>query len=76
MDFTNAMEAVVGGIQATMDTVGIRIHYIDHIYFSASLSPDLQNAKVIRDTGVRHDGPQETDLFVHSDHLPIVAEWK
>ena len=74
MNFTNAMEAVGGGIQATMDTVGIRIHEIDHIYVSPSLSPRLSSAKVIRDEGFRSDGPQEPNQFVHSDHLPVIAE--
>ena len=34
LGFVNAMEQVGGGIQATMDTVGIQTHYIDHLYFS------------------------------------------
>jgi endonuclease/exonuclease/phosphatase family metal-dependent hydrolase len=74
MGFTNAMEAVGGGIQATMDTVGIRAHRIDHIYFSHSLTPHLTRAEVIRLAGFRHDGPQVPGLWVHSDHLPVVAE--
>lgn len=74
MNFANAMETVGGGIQATMDTVGIRTHYIDHIYASPPLTSHLQSATVIRDPGFRHDGPQETGIYVHSDHLPVVAQ--
>lgn len=73
MGFANAMETVGGGIQATMDTIGVRPHYIDHIYFSPPLAPHLQNATVIRAPGFRHDGPQEKGLWVHSDHLPVIA---
>lgn len=74
LGFANAMQQVGGGIAATMDTVGIRTHYIDHIYCSPSLAPKLQTARVIRDAGFRHDGPQAEGLWVHSDHLPVVAE--
>ncbi|MDP6042706.1 MAG: endonuclease/exonuclease/phosphatase family protein [Candidatus Latescibacteria bacterium] len=76
MNFANAMETVGGGIQATMDTVGIRTHSIDHIYVSPPLTSHLQSAAVIRDPGFRHDGPQEKGLYVHSDHLPVVAQLK
>ncbi len=75
LGFINAMQhAHVDGIQATMDTVGIRTHYIDHIYLSPTLAPALQTAHVVRADGFRHDGPQGEGLWVHSDHLPVVAE--
>lgn len=74
IDFVNAMETAGNGIQATMDTVGINIHYIDHIYLSAALKPFLKSATVIRQDGFRHDGPQVEGMWVHSDHLPVVAE--
>ena len=74
MNFVNAMETVGGGIQGTMDTVGIRRHYIDHIYVSPSLASHLQGARVIRNPGFRHDGPQEKGVWVHSDHLPVVVQ--
>lgn len=74
LNFTNAMEAVGGGIAATMDTVGIQTHYIDHLYFSSTLAPKLKSAHVVREAGFRHDGPQIEGLWVHSDHLPVVAE--
>lgn len=74
MAFVNAMEEVGGGLQATMDTVGIRTHYIDHIYCSAALKARLQSATVVRHPGFRHDGPQEEGVWVHSDHLPVIVD--
>lgn len=74
LGFVNAMQGVGGGIAGTMDTVGIQTHYIDHIYCSPSLAPKLSDARVIREAGFRHDGPQREGLWVHSDHLPVVAE--
>jgi endonuclease/exonuclease/phosphatase family metal-dependent hydrolase len=74
MEFANAMQEVGGGIEATMDTVGINIHYIDHIYCSKTMAPKMKNARVVRDAGFRHDGPQVEGVWVHSDHLPVVAE--
>lgn len=73
LGFANAMETVGGGIQLTMDTVGVRTHSIDHIYVSSPLIPHLKSATVIRNAGFRHDGPQEKGIWVHSDHLPVVA---
>ena len=72
--FVNAMEAVGGGIQLTMDTAGIRPHAIDHIYASSSIASRLRSAEVVRREGFRHDGPQAEGVFVHSDHLPVVAD--
>ena len=74
LGFVNAMEQVGGGIQATMDTVGIQTHYIDHLYFSPQLATHLVAAHVVRSDGFRHDGPQAEGCWVHSDHLPVVAE--
>ncbi|MFT5365534.1 MAG: endonuclease/exonuclease/phosphatase family metal-dependent hydrolase [Candidatus Latescibacterota bacterium] len=74
LKFANAMETVGGGIQVTMDTTGKRTHSIDHIYVSASLIPHLKSATVVRNPGFRHDGPQEKGVWVHSDHLPVVAQ--
>lgn len=74
MQFANAMETVGGGIQLTMDTVGIRPHSIDHIYVSPSLAGRLRSAEVVRRPGFRHDGPQAEGVWVHSDHLPVVAD--
>ena len=69
-----SMWEVGGGIQATMDTVGIQTHYIDHLYFSPQLATHLVAAHVVRSDGFRHDGPQAEGCWVHSDHLPVVAE--
>lgn len=74
MGFANAMQQVGGGIQATMDTVGIKAHYIDHLYFSPTLASKLVAADLVRSEGFRHDGPQIAGRWVHSDHLPVVAE--
>jgi len=74
LDFANAMQAVGGGLAATMDTVGIQTHYIDHLYFSPLVAAKLKSAHVVRAAGFRHDGPQVEGLWVHSDHLPVVAE--
>ena len=74
MGFANAMETVGGGIRRTMDTVGIQPHFIDHIYVSPSLISCLTKAEIVRGKGFRHDGPQREGLWVHSDHLPVLAE--
>jgi endonuclease/exonuclease/phosphatase family metal-dependent hydrolase len=75
LDFVNAMAEVGGGVQLTMDTVGINEWRIDHIYASAALAARLQQAMVVRGAGFRDDGPQVEGLWVHSDHLPVVAEF-
>ena len=74
MQFANAMETAGGGIQLTMDTVGINGHAIDHIYLSPSIAGRLRSAEVVRQPGFRHDGPKAAGVWVHSDHLPVVAE--
>lgn len=72
--FVNTMETAGGGLQSTIDTAGLeRTWIIDHIYVSADLQKSLANAEVIRREGFRHDGPQEEGVWVHSDHLPVVA---
>ena len=70
------MEEVGGGVQWTMDTIGIKQHKIDHIYVSQPLISRLVNARVVRDEGFRNDGPQVDGLWVHSDHLPVTANLK
>ena len=69
------VERAGGGVQLTMDTVGISPWRIDHIYASPALAPGLRRAAVERCAGFRHDGPQVKGLWVHSDHLPVVAEF-
>ena len=73
LGFANVMENSGGGIQTTTDTVGIRHHSIDHIYVSSPLIPNIRSAAVIRDQGFRNDGPQTQGVWVHSDHLPVIA---
>jgi endonuclease/exonuclease/phosphatase family metal-dependent hydrolase len=74
LGYSNAMEQAGGGIRYTMDTAGTAPHAIDHIYVSSSLGPRLRSATVVRGDRFRHDGPKAGDLWVHSDHLPVVAE--
>lgn len=74
LGFVNAMEAVGGGLRATMDTAGrTRLLTIDHIYVSPALSPRLVAAEVVTRPGFRHDELIE-GVWDHSDHLPVVAE--
>ena len=73
-EFTNVMLKAGGGIQPTFNTVGLNGRWaIDHIYISGHLADYLTDAEVIRSEGFRHDGPQKPGLWVHSDHLPVVA---
>jgi endonuclease/exonuclease/phosphatase family metal-dependent hydrolase len=72
--FTNAMEGAGGGVRATMDTDGIRPHAIDHIYVSPELSPALEAARVVTDPGFRAEAPAPAGTWVHSDHLPVLAD--
>ena len=71
--FINAMTKVGGGIQATMDTYGIKKQCIDHMYFSRDISERLIGAEVVRLSGFRSDEPAMENMWVHSDHLPVVA---
>ena len=70
LGFVNAMIAAGGGVQPTHDTAGA----VDHIYLSRSLAPALVRAEVIREAGFWHDGPPPPGAWLHSDHLPVVAE--
>lgn len=77
--FVNAVAESTGSLPVTVDTVGVEQRKaIDHIYLSPSLAPRLTAARVVRDPGFRHDGPQTEGLWVHSDHLPVVAtlDWQ
>ncbi len=74
LGFVNAMEAAGGGVQLTMDTFGVGQCRIDHIFDSEVVELVLHNAEVVRSPGFRHNGPQVAGLWVHSDHLPVVAE--
>lgn len=72
--FVNAMLRVGGGVAPTMDTAGVRPSAIDHIYVSPRLAGQLVSARVVREPGFRVDGSAPTGEWVHSDHLPVVAE--
>jgi endonuclease/exonuclease/phosphatase family metal-dependent hydrolase len=73
LKFTNAMTAVGGGLQLTMDTAGINEWIIDHIYVSPNLTTHLVDAQVIRDEGFRTDAPRPEGRWDASDHLPVRA---
>ena len=71
--FVNAMADVGGGVQATMDTAGIKVRTIDHICVSGDLADRLKHAEVIRRESYRQDEPPLPGQWVHSDHLPVIA---
>jgi len=72
--FANAMHQVGGGVAPTMDTAGVRPLAIDHIYVAPRLAPHLTSAQVVRGPGFRLAAPTPPGAWVHSDHLPVVAE--
>ncbi len=74
LGFVNAMAAAGGGLQPTHDTTGAKAFALDHIYLSSSLAPALVRAEVMRQPGFWHDGPPLPGAWLHSDHLPVVAE--
>ena len=74
LGFVNAMAAIGGGLQPTYTTTGAVALALDHIYLSRSLAPALAGAEVIRQPGFWHAGPLSPGAWLHSDHLPVVAE--
>ena len=72
--FVNTMERAGGGVQKTCRSIGPGSSAIDHIYMSPSLSDRLTGAEVVRWPGFYHAGPEAPGVWVHSDHLPVVAE--
>ncbi len=74
MGLINAMETAGGGVQSTTDSMGTDTRCIDHIYLSEPLAPYLQRAAIVRTPGFCQEGPQDPGDWVHSDHLPVVAE--
>jgi endonuclease/exonuclease/phosphatase family metal-dependent hydrolase len=74
LGFANAMEAGGGAIQPTHDTTGAKAFAVDHIYLSPSLVPHLTRAALVREPGFWHDGLLPPGAWLHSDHLPVVAE--
>ncbi|MGQ9490045.1 MAG: endonuclease/exonuclease/phosphatase family protein, partial [Anaerolineae bacterium] len=71
--FVNAL-AAAGNSQPTYDTTGAKTFSIDHIYLSRSLAPRLTRAYTLRAPGFWHDGPLPPGAWLHSDHLPVIAE--
>ncbi len=71
--FVNAMATVGGGLQPTMRTFRTDPITIDHIYVSPSLKDSLVDAAVVTSQGFHHEGPKAPGVWVHSDHLPVVA---
>lgn len=74
LGFVNALEVSSGGIQPTHDTTGAVAYPVDHIYLSRSLAVRLVRARAVRDPGFWHNGPLPAGVWLHSDHLPVVAE--
>ncbi|MCX7706752.1 MAG: hypothetical protein N2204_01920 [Anaerolineae bacterium] len=72
--FVNALAAANDGIQATYDATGVKTFPVDHIYLGPSLAKSLIRAWVVRDPGFWHQGPLPPGAWVHSDHLPVIAE--
>ena len=73
LGFVNAMDAVLGGIRPTVDTVGKGPSYIDHIYVRGRLATGLRRAMVVRDPGFRRD-TDDSGGWDHSDHLPVLVD--
>ncbi len=74
--FVNALVAAGGGGQPTYDATGDRAFPVDHIYVSPQLAERLVRAWVVRDPGFWHPGPLPPGAWLHSDHLPVSAEFK
>jgi endonuclease/exonuclease/phosphatase family metal-dependent hydrolase len=74
--FVNAMGSV-GAIEPTFGKHGDRpehIYALDHIYVDGVLAPRIASARVVRDEGFWYPGPEQPGRWVHSDHLPVIAE--
>ena len=72
--FVNAMVEAGGGAAPTMDTAGVSPKVIDHIYVDGRLAGRLVGARVVRAPGFRRDAAAATPAWVHSDHLPVLAD--
>lgn len=73
--FVNALAAAGGGIQPTYDATGTKTFPVDHIYLSPSLAARLTRAWVVREPGFWHQGPLPPGEWLHSDHMPVIAEF-
>jgi endonuclease/exonuclease/phosphatase family metal-dependent hydrolase len=74
LGFANAMATAGGGVGPTFDSTGRMSVAIDHIYVSPALRPALSCAETIRAPGFHHDGPLPDGAWLHSDHVPLIAE--
>ncbi len=72
--FVNALARQDGSIQPTYDATGAKTFPVDHIYLSPSLAAALSRAWVVREPGFWHPGPPAAGAWLHSDHLPVLAE--
>lgn len=72
--FVNVMDAVGGGIETTFDSSGKHRRALDHIYVSPGLAGDLSRAYVVRDPGFSMETSESEESWVHSDHMPVVAQ--
>jgi endonuclease/exonuclease/phosphatase family metal-dependent hydrolase len=74
LGFVNAMTTAGGGVGPTFDSNGRVSVAIDHIYVSPALRPALVRAETVRAPGFAHDGPLPDGAWLHSDHVPLIAE--
>lgn len=74
--FVNAVEAAWGRTVSTVNSPegGVSSASIDHIYLSADLAGHLVSARVVLEPGFMYPLMFGPDDWVHSDHLPVVAE--
>jgi endonuclease/exonuclease/phosphatase family metal-dependent hydrolase len=70
--FLNTMIISGGGLVSTMNTTKPRA--LDHIYVSPSLIGNVRSSYVIQDYDFAVADAANPDHWVHSDHLPVVAE--
>lgn len=73
--FVNALAAAGDGIEPTYDATGAKTFPVDHIYLSPSLAVRLTRAWVVREPGFWRQGPLPAGVWLHSDHLPVIAEF-
>lgn len=74
--FVNTVQAAWGRTVSTVNSRegGVGSASIDHIYISESLAEYLVSARVVLDRGFMMPLMVSPDDWVHSDHLPVIAE--
>lgn len=74
--FVNAVAAAWGRTVSTVNSLegGVSSASVDHIYISDSLAEHLVAARVVLDDGFMMPLMVAPEDWVHSDHLPVVAE--